>query len=215
MTARPFALALPMLLALLPGCLSSPYDVKATGTDARIIDGYSYDGARVRRGLGDITIELNSARDTGRVLAHVVDGNRIYDVVFNRFRGTETYKDGGIHRDFVEHGATGNGSGELPAFPAYAAAWGSGTIKLNNQTVRDPLTLAESWTAHLMLVRGHVRDPATGAVYKADGRTYFDPQTPHDGFVNRTGAQAILQLKTANNDLYYNFEFEDVRVTKF
>lgn len=206
-----FALA----LVVGAGCLGSPFDFEATAADARVIDGFSYDGSRVRRAEGSLTVQLDTEGDAGRVLVHLVDAGKVYDVVFNEFFGREPYKEGGVHRDFFEHGATGNGSGELPEFYAYVAAWGSATIRLNDQPLRDPTTLGPRWTAHLMIARGHVRDANTGAVYKSDGRAVFDPTTPADGFVNRTGAQAMLQLKTAANDLYYHFEFEGVRITRY
>lgn len=204
-----------LLLGLaLAGCLASPYDFRATGSDARFIEGYAYDGVGVHRANGNLEVELNAAKDTGRVGAHVEYANHAYDVVFNRFFGSDAYKGGGVHRDFVEHGATGNGSAELPAFHAYVAAWGAASMRLDGQPVRDPTTLADEWQGHLMVVRGHVRDENSGAVYKADGRSFYDPATPDDGLVNRTGAQAILQLRTANKDLVYHFEFEAIRIAK-
>lgn len=203
-----------LALVFLSGCASSPYDFVAASAVVRVVDGYSYDGSRVRNGTGEITIELNTVGNSGRVLSHVVDQGKVYDVVFNEFGGDEPYKDGGINQEFYEHGDTGNGSGELPKFYAYVAAWGFGTVRLNDEPQRDPSTLRERWVAHLMVSKGHVRSQLNNGVYKSDGVTVFDPKAPDDGIVHREGAQAMLQLRTGSNDLYYHFVFNDVKIAR-
>jgi hypothetical protein len=134
-------------------------------------------------------------------------------MVFDAFAGTPDRQGGGVRLDFDEHGATGNGTSELPQFRAYAAAWGTATLERDGNPVREPNTLGERFDAHLMVVLGKVRDPDTFQIYKADGTCCYDPADPEDGRLASTaGSQAILQAKTRTGGFFLHLEFEQVTI---
>jgi hypothetical protein len=208
------ALALLALAApALAGCFDGEPDFHAVASNARIIDGgYSYDGRLVREADGTFEASLYSRTDTGYVVARVDAGDAVWHVRVDAFGGSRPYEEGGIARNVHLHGATGNGSAELPRIAAYAAAWGDATVRRDGALVRDPNTLEDRFDAYVVILQGHVRDPATGAITKADRATPYDPGTPGDAFVSPLGAQAIVQIRTASGAFFLHLEFEDVNV---
>ncbi len=207
----PRTLLASLLLFGLAGCGAPAEDFAARASDARIIPRgtYAYDGEGVLMAEGELDVGLDNDEDDGWISATVRQGNHVYDVEWTGFSATTAYQDGGVVRNQNLCGTTGRGSAELPEFFAYAAAWGTALVKTDGEVERDPTTLASTFGAHLFVARGHVREPNSGVIRNTAGGAY-DPNRPDDFLLHGEGAQAVLQVRTASRDLWYQFEFEDV-----
>jgi len=206
-----------VLVACLSGCSGGAADVVLHATDARMLPRYDYDyeGKRFTRAEGRLNASVDTRKDQGSIVAHIEAGPDSYDVSWSSFAGSQPYQSGGATRGVVLYGSTGNGSTELPAFFAYLACFGRATARHNGEADFDPTTTRPDFDARFLVVRGHVRDPQKGIVYNEARNGPYDPSKPDVGFVNATGSQAILQLRTATGELWYHFEFEDVRLDKY
>lgn len=205
-----------LLLVLLSGCGERPYDFETDASDVRVIPRgtYAYDGKDVHRAEGTLEVRVHSDHDAGLVRARVVDGVHTYDVAWATFNGSAPYQSGGVARDFIVHGNSGNGGPEWPPFFAYLACWGWATLRDNGEIQNDPSVAQPYFYGYLAIARGKVRDPSTGIVYNVARTGPYDPAQPTDGSVLGTGAQALLQLRTAGNEVWYYVEFDEVHITR-
>jgi hypothetical protein len=221
-TSAAAAVVLTVGLAL-AGCVGDAPTIELTGKDARYLDvqgfalhpGYTYDGTFVQKAEGTLSVKLNDEDNTGLVTATVTTrSGTTWTITFDEFAGTVDRQGGGVRFNFDEHGNTGNGTPELPKFYALAAAWGTATITKDGQKVQEPNTLGERFSAHLMVVKGQVRNPDTGRILKMDKTCCYDPSAPLDGHVSEIGSQAILQAKTKTGAFFLHLEFEDLAFKK-
>lgn len=213
---RAAAVAL-LVLFVVSGCLGSKADVVVSASDARVVPPYGldYSGTSVKRAEGTMGGSFHTGANKATVVAHVQDGPRTYDLSWASVRDEASYQSGGVARSIRLHGATGNGTGILPAFDAYAAAWGTVTLNVDGQVERDPTNRAESFAAAVYLVRGRVRDAATGAILDESRQRPYDPGKPTSGYVDPDGAQVIILLRAQDGTPWRGFEFHRVALEKF
>lgn len=206
-----------IVVVLLAGCLGGGNDVVIEADDARMLPRYSYDydGSQFTRASGSLSASVDTERNTGTIEASVTVGPDLYEVLWQRFEAPEPYQSGGAARGLRVHGSTGNGSSELPEFFAYLACFGRATVSHNGRVEEDPTTRAGEFDARLLVARGHVRDAQTGIIYNDLRNGAYDPSQPDAAWVNATGAQAILELRTETGELWYHFEFENVKLEQF
>jgi hypothetical protein len=207
-----------LLLALvLAGCQGAGADAVVRGDDARMLPRFTYDyeGKRFTFATGSLEASVDTSANTGTIVASLTVGPDAYQVRWGAFSGSEPYQSGGAARGLMLHGSTGNGSTELPAFFAYLACFGRATVTHNGEAELDPTTGQPEFGARLYVVRGHVRDARTGIIYNDVRNAAYNPERPDQAWVNATGAQAILQLRTATDQIWYHFEYETVRLEKY
>lgn len=117
-------------------------------------DRFCYDGSCVLRGEGEITINLDPEKNTGRVEARFNGADGAWRIIQEKFKKIAT--------DVKLHGATGGDIDPklsppvLPEVWTYVATWGPGEAYHNGVLVWDGPT-------HLMVTE-QVRDPVTGKV---------------------------------------------------
>lgn len=204
------------LLVALAGCASTGHGFAATASDALLLPrgSMAYDGQGARWTDGWANLSLDAARDEGRVDAVVVDVTRRHDVRFESFAGTADHQQGGVARDVRLHGATGNGSTDLPEVHAYAAAWGTASYRVDGQRQTDPTSPGDDFRAAAYVLLGQLRERGTAKILNANGDGVYDPARPTDGQVGAAGATVRIELRTATGALWAHVEFVDVRIEK-
>jgi hypothetical protein len=171
-----------MALLALGGCIRADQGqaFKAHGAQPVLFMGYDYAGTTAQVAQGAADIDVDAARDTGTAVFTFGAGNQTFEVRFAQFHEAQPFQQGGVRNDFPEHGDTGNGDAQLPTIHALSAGWGSGTVTLGGQALRDPVSRDTTFTLHYMVTDTGPRDPASRKVTKADGSTPYDPAAPAD-----------------------------------
>jgi hypothetical protein len=132
---------------------------------------FCYDGSCVLKGTGKISIRLNPAEGSGKIVANFSGPDGEWRIVAEKFKLIKT--------DVNLHGATGGDVDPefsppvLPQLWSYVATWGPGTVWHNGKEV---------WTGptHLMVTE-EVRDPETGKVdYKGPKNAKTYPGSVHN-----------------------------------
>lgn len=204
--------ALVLALAVLAGCTSTSSlagDVKWKGENARVSEGWAYDGIGVRLAEGTVEIDVNDFSNKGLVTATVYDGLTTWRVDWTDFAESRPFHDGGITRDLVEHGGTGTGDALIPEVHLLAAGWGQAKLFQNGKLVQDPATGTETLAAHFMVIDGALRDDE-GRIHNASKAEPYDPTDPDDGHVEAGARQIFIQLKSEDpQSLFLVFEFRD------
>ena len=200
------------LVALLSsGCLAGDL-FQAKAAQPILLSGYNYDGAGVRQVEGTLDVNVNPAKNAGRILADYHDAVHTYRIQWANFTGRAPYQSGGVATNQLLWGTSGNGSAALPAVRAYVAAFGSVTAHRDGVLERDPSNLFGTMNAVFFISQGRFRDLSTHKIYAADGVSLYDPEEPEDAYVNKIGAQATLLVYTARGELFRYVEFSEVSV---
>lgn len=146
---------------------------------------YGYDGSGMRAVQGQLVVEVDEARDEGFVDVELDAPEGRYSVHWTDFHEQpgQSWQEGGLVADVVEHGASGHGNKMEPQFDLHMGGWGSASLLLDGTPVVDPYSGGTTLNAHFMVTKEAMMEEGTRKVYKADRQTPFDPQTPGDGYV--------------------------------
>ncbi len=142
-------------------------------------DNFVYTGENYSPTDGFATIDVNEETKEGILVAQWDVGDWKYDdskppasgtmkVIWTDFFGQADFMDGGIAKDLLLHGDSGQEAPVLPTVYAYSAGWGSADVYLNDEMIYDDVV------AHYMITDG-TRDPGTHAVHTRDGVGIFVP----------------------------------------
>jgi hypothetical protein len=158
-------------------------------------DHLDYAGKHLTPVQGTIEINVNERTNSGQVIAEFVEGVDRYRVVFDRFKGSKPYQDGGIATRVYEHGDSGNGDTLYPKTWLYLSGWGTATMYKNDQV------LYKDHDAHFMVME-RSRDPKTHAVH------YFVKKTLPGGETDPAAMEIDLWVrsKEANTKNFPPFE---------
>ena len=158
-------------------------------SDGLLIGGYGdnfvYDGEDVVPVGGSATVDVNAAKDTGRMEA-VFDGTinpekgKTYTgeikLVYDSFSEGSDFWEGGI-ADFVYlHGDTSQEAPVMPKLKAYLASWGPVDVYVDDKLIYEDLV------GHTMYTEGS-RHRETYAIYDGDGDGFYSPKEPSDGSI--------------------------------
>lgn len=126
------------------GGLDDPAGWDHIGNDAR----------NVRPVDGEVTIDVDEIRNTGRFAARLTLPEGEYVVEIDRFHEFSPCQDGGIAAYIYEHGDSGCGDANWPKSFLYVAGWGYGRATLDGRLLYD------EYQIHFMVTQG-MRDRET------------------------------------------------------
>ena len=167
-------------------------EVHVSGANAWIVGGYGhnfvYDGNGYTPTRGFVTIDVNNKTNEGILVAEWDVKNWKYDasqpaatgtmkVIWTNFfaPGGVRFMNGGIAHNLFLHGDSGQEAPVLPKVFTYTAGWGLADVYLAGQKIYSDVV------AHYMVTDG-TRDPIDHSVHTADGKGFFNPMKPGDGF---------------------------------
>ena len=185
-----------------------------SGADPLVIggygDNYQYDGEQVRPIDGWASIDVDSARDEGRVIAEIVTdaesgplhfGREIFlegriRLVMERFVESEPFMEGGLAEDLLLHGDSGRMPPVLPALYGELAGWG------NVEVYVDGELRFEGLEGHFMLTDRVRRGPELdyAIVRTSDGVIYNPAIENKFGFTYAADEELHLWVASPESD---------------
>lgn len=194
-SARTILVAGLVLATGLAGCFGgdappSAYSVSASG--GHVADGWDHSGENLVQGAASMEGAVNVDEDTGIVNITFEAWNSSWTITHDTFTESAGFQDGGIARDVVEHGDSGQGHTDIPRVEGEVMTWGSAEVLRDGEPYA--VTGSGAWSAHIMFNENTVRG-SDGAILNADGSAPFDPGSPADARIAEDDPQALLEMK--------------------
>lgn len=158
-------------------------------------DHLDYAGKHLTPITGTIDINVNERSNIGQVVAEFTEGTDRYRILFDRYRASQPFQDGGIATRVYEHGDSGNGDPLYPKTWLYLAGWGTGTMFKNGEV------LYKDYATHFMVME-RSRDPRTQEVRYPVKRTLPGGETDPAGME----IDLWFRSKETNNQNFPPFE---------
>lgn len=190
---------------------ASTHEFSAAG--GKVSPGWAYDAAGLVPGAAQLTGTLDDAANKGSVNVSFDYLGSKYVALFDQFKESKPFQDGGVRFEFDEHGNSGNGDANLPKFHAKLAAWGVAKVTKDGEPLKGGAT-SDVWTAHLMIARDAPRG-LDGKIVKADGTTPYDPAKPDDAKLNMGKTQALFFIQSPDGPLSMRGPINDSKTLAF
>jgi hypothetical protein len=191
---RPLLLASVLVTAGLAGCFGDddpPDRFQASASGGAVADGWAHDGEGLVTGAASMGGIVDVAEDTGVVNITFDAWGSSWTITHDTFQQSAEFQDGGIARDVVEHGDSGQGHTLIPRVQGEVMTWGTAEVLRD----REPYTIEQqgSWSAHIMFNENTVRG-SDGQILAGDGSTPYSPDAPGDATIVEDDPQALLEL---------------------